>query len=129
MRRLKTENLKLLQLLNETEEKFRAKIDQTRKESTTVMRLISLILPYVRRVARVNPHDQEAKDIIRQIENLQSPLIPEDISASKKQIDRLQEELNDLKDMHTREIMCLQQEMASQRDKYELVLLRTRGEL
>lgn len=57
MRRLKTENLKLLQLLNETEEKFKTRIDQTRKESTTVMRLIALILPFVRRVSRANTHD------------------------------------------------------------------------
>lgn len=57
MRRLKTENLKLLQLLNETEEKFKMRIDQTRKESTTVMRLIALILPFVRRVSRANTHD------------------------------------------------------------------------
>ena len=57
MRRLKSENLKLLQLLNETEEKFKMRIDQTRKESTTVMRLIALILPFVRRVSRANTHD------------------------------------------------------------------------
>jgi hypothetical protein len=49
MRRLKTENLKLLQLLNETEEKFKGKIDQSRKESTNVMRLIGQIMPYVKR--------------------------------------------------------------------------------
>jgi hypothetical protein len=29
------------------------------------MRLIALILPFVRRVSRANTHDQEAKDIIR----------------------------------------------------------------
>ena len=68
MRRLKTENLKLLQLLNETEEKFKGKIDQSRKESTNVMRLIGQIMPYVKRALQSNQHDNEAKELIRQIE-------------------------------------------------------------
>ena len=68
MRRLKTENLKLLQLLNETEEKFKSKIDQTRKDSTHVTRLIGQILPYIKRAFRQNQHDVEAKELIRQIE-------------------------------------------------------------
>jgi hypothetical protein len=57
LRRLKSENLKLLQLLNETEEKFKTRIDQSRKESNNIMRLIGQILPYVKRALRQNQHD------------------------------------------------------------------------
>jgi hypothetical protein len=52
IRRLKTENTKLLNLLTETEEKFKTRIDQTRKESQTIMNLIAQILPYVKKTLR-----------------------------------------------------------------------------
>jgi hypothetical protein len=65
---LKTENTKLLTLLTETEEKFKTRIDQSRKESQTIMNLIAQILPYVKKTLRQNQHDQEAKELIRQIE-------------------------------------------------------------
>ena len=52
IRRLKTENTKLLSLLTETEEKFKSRIDQTRKESHTIINLIAQILPYVKRTLR-----------------------------------------------------------------------------
>lgn len=58
------------------------------------MRLISLILPFVRRVARNNPHDQEAKDLVRQIEgsNVQvSPMAAEMVDESRRVVEQLQE--------------------------------------
>jgi hypothetical protein len=79
------------------------------------MRLISLILPFVRRVARNNLHDQEAKDLIRQIEgsNVQvSPVAAAMVDESQRVVEQLQEEINELKKMHAREIMCMQQESA-----------------
>jgi hypothetical protein len=47
------------------------------------MRLIALILPFVRRVSRANAHDQEAKDIIREIESVNS-LQPQQFSPDSK---------------------------------------------
>lgn len=65
IRRLKTENAKLHSLLTETEEKFKSRIDQSRKDSQNIMNLIAQILPYVKKTLRQNQHDQEAKELIR----------------------------------------------------------------
>eukprot|EP00347_Sterkiella_histriomuscorum_P006388 403352953 len=48
IRKLKDENKKLHTLLNETEERFKSKLDQTRKESENIMKVFNQILPILK---------------------------------------------------------------------------------
>lgn len=50
------------------------------------------------------------------------------MDESRRVIEQLQEEINEMKEMHAREIMCVQQENAVQREKYEHLILRMRRE-
>ncbi len=94
------------------------------------MKLIAQILPYVRKALRQNQHDQEAKELIRQIEQnafttsgattadayshlsiSESASSQQNINALTNKIHKLEEELGELKETHQRELMCMQQEM------------------
>jgi len=48
IRKLKDENRKLHTLLTETEERFKSKLDQTRKESENIMKVFNQILPLLK---------------------------------------------------------------------------------
>lgn len=48
IRKLKDENKKLQQLLQETEERFKSKLDQTRRESESIMKVFNQILPILK---------------------------------------------------------------------------------
>ena len=114
IRKLKSENLKLYQLLNETEDSFKNKIEQTRKESQNIMKIIGQILPYVRKALKQNHNDQDAKDLIRQIElnafttsgattaeevrnfslsNMESEQSKSQVKSLQNRIDKLEEEI------------------------------------
>ncbi len=48
IRKLKDENRKLHSLLLETEERFKSKLDQTKKESENIMKVFNQILPVMK---------------------------------------------------------------------------------
>ncbi len=48
IKKLKDENKKLHQLLVETEERFKSKLDQTRKESEGIMKIFGQLLPVLK---------------------------------------------------------------------------------
>ena len=48
IRKLKDENKKLHSLLQDTEERFRSKLDQTKKESENITKAFNKILPLLK---------------------------------------------------------------------------------
>ncbi|TNV85012.1 hypothetical protein FGO68_gene11157 [Halteria grandinella] len=143
IRKLKADNQKLYLLLTETEDKFKSKIDQSRKESLNIMKIIAQILPYVRNALKQNQHDQEAKELIRQIEQNtafttsamastndkpQSNESDKVVKQMQAKIERLDEELADLREQHQREIIMLQQESNQQKQAYEQIIIALKQE-
>lgn len=87
------------------------------------MKIIGQILPYVRNALKQNQHDQEAKELIRQIEQntaftTSAMVSTNDVQESsndsckdaKLKIERLEEEMVEMREQYQREIMMLQQE-------------------
>ncbi len=70
------------------------------------MKLISQILPYVRKALKQNQHDTEAKELIRQIElstTFSGAATAADSGETKymqSRLEQLEEELHDLKEAH-----------------------------
>lgn len=86
------------------------------------MKIIAQILPYVRNALKQNQHDQEAKELIRQIEQNtafttsamastndkpQSNESDKVVKQMQAKMERLDEELADLREQHQREIIML----------------------
>ena len=117
-------------MLTDSEDKFKSRIDQARRESQTVMKLIAQILPYVRRALKQNHNDHEAKELIRQIElnafttsgvstvaDMQQLFgsdgseseggLPAQARAMQTRIEQLEEQISEIKEQHQRELMCL----------------------
>jgi len=73
------------------------------------MKLIGQILPYVRKALKQNQHDAEAKELIRQLE-LSVVTTAHESEAPKhmqSRLEQLEDELNELKQAHSREIICM----------------------
>lgn len=75
IQKLKKENRKLHNLLSETEEKFKSKLDQSRRDSENIQRVFNQILPALQNLILQNQFQnssydiEEAEKLIRFIEN------------------------------------------------------------
>ncbi|CDW89900.1 UNKNOWN [Stylonychia lemnae] len=156
IKKLKDENKKLHQLLTDTEERFKSKLDQTRRESEGIMKIFNQILPILRQVMSSQQQQQtfnsqqidlqEAQNILKFLESNSNNLdqrqqLPGNVSNQidnenqvqmkimQDRINNLELEVSELKDTNHKYLKYIQQQMVLSRiQEQELIKLRKENE-